>query len=247
MGNIIEVKNLNFAYNGELILKGISFFITSGEFVSLIGSNGAGKSTLIKLILGELVPKNGYIKIFGRCPKEFKEWHRVGYVSQNGLQLINNFHASAEEIVQANLFSQIGFLKFPKREHRLKTHKALELVGMASYSKELAGNLSGGQQQRILLARALVNNPEILILDEPTTGVDDLTIESFYNLIKELNEDFGITIFIVTHDIDRISKYISKTFCLEKGTIVQLSKDEIIDELAHRHKHPSVKSRGDDA
>lgn len=246
MKNVIEVTNLDFAYNGEFILRNINFTIEDGDFVSLIGSNGAGKSTLIKLILGELNSKNGSIKVLGIEPKHFKKWHEIGYVQQDGLQTISNFPASAEEIVQANLFSQIGILRLPKREHRLKTSKALELVGMSGYSKHLIGSLSGGQQQRVLLARALVNDPEILILDEPTTGVDDQTVETFYGLIKELNDKLGITIFIVTHDIDRVSKYVSRTFCLEKGTLVELSKDDLIDELTHRHKHPPIDPKGDD-
>ena len=246
MNNIIEVNDLTFAYNGESILKRIDFSIESGDFVSLIGSNGAGKSTLIKLILGELSPREGSIRVLGINPREYKEWHRVGYVPQRGLQSVSNFPASAEEIVQANLFSQIGLLRFPKKEHRLKTHKALELVGMSKYSNELIGNLSGGQQQRVLLARALVNDPGILILDEPTTGVDDSTVESFYKLLKELNQQSGITIFIVTHDIDRVSKFVSRTFCLEKGTLVELSKDEVLHELTHKHKHPTIKPKGDE-
>ena len=241
MEKIIEVSNLSFAYNGESILKRVDFLIKSGDFVSLTGSNGAGKSTLVKLILGELSPKMGNIKVLGTNPKDFKKWYRIGYVPQNGLQSISTFPASAEEIVQANLFSQIGLLRFPKKEHKLKTQKALELVGMSKYSKELIGNLSGGQQQRILLARGLVNEPEILILDEPTTGVDDSTVESFYKLIKDLNERSGITIFMVTHDIDRASKYVSRTLCLENGNIVELSKTEIESELRYKHKHNSSK------
>ncbi len=247
MEKIIDVENLYFAYKNEYILKDINFSIKSGDFVSLIGSNGAGKSTLVKLILGELIVKEGSLKILGQRPKDFKEWYRIGYVPQNGGQSINSFPASAEEIVQANQFSQIGLFRFPKKEHRLKTHQALDLVGMTLYKKELVGNLSGGQQQRILLARALVNDPGILILDEPNTGVDDSTIESFYNLIKELNARLGITILIVTHDVDRVSKYVSRTFCLEKGSLVELSKEDVIHELSHKHKHPSIKPKGDDA
>ncbi|MDR7870427.1 MAG: metal ABC transporter ATP-binding protein [Tissierellaceae bacterium] len=246
MEKIIDVKNLNFAYNGEMILREINFSIYTGDFVSLIGSNGAGKSTLIKLVLGELTPKEGSIKILGTDPKEIKKWYRVGYVPQNGLQSVNSFPASAEEIVQANLFSKIGLMKFPKKEHRIKTGQALELVGMTQYSKHLIGNLSGGQQQRILLARALVHDPEILILDEPTTGVDDSTVESFYNLIEELNKSLGITIFIVTHDVERVSKFVSRTFCLENGTLVELSKDDVKMELTHKHKHPSINARRSD-
>lgn len=247
MESIVEVNNMHFAYNGEFILRNIDFKIKSSDFVSLIGSNGSGKSTLIKLILGELAPKEGRVKVLGKNPKEFKEWHRIGYVPQNGTQSINNFPASAQEIVQANLFSQIGLLRFPKKEHSIKTQKALQLVGMSKHSKDLVGSLSGGQQQRILLARALVNDPEILILDEPTVGVDDYTVESFYNLIRELNDKLDITILIVTHDVDRISKYVTRVFCLETATLVELSKEEVIDELTHKHKHPSINLRGDDA
>lgn len=246
MKNIIEVDNLSFGYNGESILKNINFTIRPGDFVSLIGSNGAGKSTLIKLILGELSPKKGSIRVLDINPKDYKEWHRVGYVPQKGIESISNFPASAEEIVQANLFSQIGLLRFARKEHKLKTNNALDLVGMAKYSKELVGNLSGGQQQRVLLARALVNDPEILILDEPTTGVDDTTVESFYHLIKDFNEKSGITIFIVTHDIDRASKFVTRTFCLEKGSLVELTKEEVLHELNHKHKHPTTKSKGDE-
>lgn len=246
MEEIIKVNNLSFAYNGESILNGVNFSIKSGDFVSLIGSNGAGKSTLIKLILGELSPKTGDIKLLATNPKNFKEWYKIGYVPQNGLQSISTFPASSEEMVQANLFSQIGLLRFPKKEHKLKTQRALELVGMSKYSKELIGHLSGGQQQRILLARGLVNKPDILVLDEPTTGVDDSTVESFYKLIKDLNEKSGITIFMVTHDVDRTSKYVSRTLCLEKGTVVELSKEEILHEIANKHKHPTIKGKGDD-
>lgn len=246
MESIIEVNNLSFAYNDVFILNELNFMIDSGDFVSLIGSNGSGKSTLVKLLLGELSPRNGNLKILSIDPKEFNQWYRIGYVPQNGLDSINSFPASAEEIVQANLFSKVGLLRFPKKEHKLKTQETLDLVGMGKYSKYLIGNLSGGQQQRVLLARALVNDPEILILDEPTAGVDDSTVESFYNLIEDLNKRLGITIFMVTHDIDRVSKYVSRTLCLEKGTLVELSKNEVFNEINHKHKHPTIGPEGDD-
>lgn len=246
MKSIIGVNNVSFAYNDEYILNEINFTINSGDFTSLIGSNGAGKSTLVKLLLGELSPRNGNIKVLDIDPKEFNQWYKIGYVPQNGLHSINSFPASAEEIVQANLFHKIGLLRFPKKQHKLKTQETLDLVGMAKYSKYLIGNLSGGQQQRILLARALVNDPDILILDEPTAGVDDSTVESFYNLIEDLNQRLGITVFMVTHDIDRASKYVSRILCLEKGTLVELSKDELLKEINYKHKHPRIGPEGDD-
>lgn len=246
MEKVIEVNNLSFAYGKENILNGIDFSIDAGDYVSLMGSNGSGKSTLIKLILGELPPKEGSVKVLGEDPRILKRWHKVGYVPQKGLQSINNFPATAEEIVKANLYHQIGFLKFTKKEHILKTEKALDLVHMSSYSKTLIGNLSGGQQQRVLLARALVGEPEILILDEPTVGVDDQTVESFYKLTKELQELSNITIFMVTHDMERASKYVTRSFCLDKGSIVEISREELFLELKHKHKHPIKNIKGDD-
>lgn len=246
MEKIIEVKDVDFAYNDNLIFKGINFTINSGDFVALIGSNGAGKSTLIKLLLGELTAKRGSIEIFGKNPKDYDKWYRVGYVPQHGIQTINNFPASAEEIVQANLFNKIGLLRFPKKVHRQKTQETLDLVGMGGHSKDLIGNLSGGQQQRVLLARALVNDPEVLILDEPTVGVDDATVKSFYRLIKDLNNSLGITILIVTHDIARAHEHITRAFCLEKGTLVELTKEEVKMELKHKHHHPTIETKGDD-
>ena len=240
MKEIIKVSNLKFHYDGQYILRGIDLSINAGDFVALVGSNGAGKSTLLKLILGELSPKAGLVRIMGTDPREFDKWYRVGYVPQMGSQPLSGFPASVEEVVMANLFSRIGLLRFPKREHKERTKEALRLVGMLEHSRELVGNLSGGQQQRVLLARALVNDPDILLLDEPTTGVDEETADSFYKLIKKLNEDSKITILMVTHDIDRASIYISRAFCLEKGTVVELTKDEIKKELDHKHKHPEI-------
>lgn len=246
MENIIEVKDLVFAYEKELILKGTNFSIKPGEFVSLIGSNGAGKSTIIKLIFGELRPDKGDIELFNSNPQNFDKWYRVGYVPQEGLQSVSGFPATAREIVQANLFSQIGLFRFPKKEDRIKTQKTLELVDMLKYEKALIGNLSGGQRQRVLLARALVNNPELLILDEPTVGVDDSNVKSFYQLIERLNRELGLTILMVTHDIDRSSQYTSRTLCLDQGTVVSLSKEEILEELSHKHEHPIVGIREDE-
>ncbi len=239
MKHIIEVKNLNFRYADNTILENLDFKISTGDFVSLIGANGTGKSTLLKLLLGELFTNTGEILIFNTKIQNFRDWSNIGYVPQNGLAANSDFPATVEEIVMSNLFSKIGLFRFPKKKHKELVYSTLELVGMADYSKRLMSQLSGGQLQRVLLARALVNSPKLMILDEPTTGVDSANVYSFYELLSSLNEKENLTILMVSHDIAIASNYVSRTLCLEEGSLVELEKEEIIDELEHKHKHPN--------
>ncbi len=201
-------------------------------------------------MLNELTPVTGRIRLFGQDIRQFKNWPKIGYVPQNGLQSGVNFPATAEEIVKANLFSQIGLLRFPKKEHSDKTRRALELADMAAYSGRLIGELSGGQQQRVMLARVLVNDPELMLLDEPTTGVDAQTVQSLYELLSRLNRETGLTIVMVTHDIGRAASRVSRVLCLEEGSLVELDKAQVREELSHKHKHPirggEIRREGDD-
>lgn len=239
MPNVLEVDNLSFSYGNEPIFSKIGFSVSKGDFAAVIGSNGAGKSTLLRLILGELPPSTGNIRLFGQDIRQFRDWPKIGYVPQNVLQSGVNFPATAEETVKANLFSQIGLLRFPKKEHLEKTRQALEMVGMAEYAKRLIGKLSGGQQQRVLLARVLVSQPEIMLLDEPTVGVDAQTVDSLYELLSRLNKETGLTLIMVTHDISRAVDHVSRILCLEEGSLIELDKTQIKEELAHKHKHPA--------
>ena len=132
-------------------------------------------------------------------------------------------------------------LRFPKKEHRKKVHTALKQVGMQEYAKELIGNLSGGQLQRVTLARVMVNEPNIMILDEPTTGLDAETIKGLYQWLYKINKETGLTIVMVTHDIANVHQYASRTLCLEEGSLVELNKEQIHHELSHKHKHPKNK------
>jgi len=239
MPNVIEVENLSFGYGSEPIFSKIGFSIYKGDFVAIIGSNGAGKSTLLRLLLGELTPSAGNLRLFGQDVRQFRDWPKIGYLPQNGLKSGADFPATAEEIVQANLFSQIGLLRFPKKEHREKTRHALDLVGMADYSRRMIGELSGGQQQRVMLARVLVSNPEIMLLDEPTTGVDARSVQSLFELLSQFNRETGLTIVMVTHDIGRAENYVSRILCLEEGSLVELDKTQVEKELSQKHKHPA--------
>lgn len=241
MKKMIEVSNLSFGYSNIAIFSQANFTINKGDFVAIIGANGSGKSTLLKLVLGELLPSTGHIRLFNEEIQDFKAWPKIGYVPQKGLSSHTNFPATAEEIVMANLFSQIGLLRFPNKEHRKKAYAALKQVGMEEYTKELIGNLSGGQLQRVMLARVVVNNPSIMILDEPTTGLDAQTIKNLYQWLFKINKETELTILMVTHDIAHVHQYVSRTLCLEEGSLVELNKEQIHQELSHKHKHPKKK------
>ena len=116
---------------------------------------------------------------------------------------------------------------------------------MGAYSRRLIGELSGGQQQRVMLARVLAGDPKVMLLDEPTTGVDAATVGALYELLAELNRTTGLTIVMVTHDIGGVSRFVSKTFCLEEGSLVELGPAQVHEELAHRHKHPHRDEEGE--
>lgn len=213
------VKDLCFGYENVSVLSQISLTVEHGDFVGIVGSNGAGKSTLLKLMLGLLKPESGNIHLFGKELSEFKDYNKIGYIPQNSSSLAAGFPATVEEIVKANLFSQIGFLRFPTKKHALLVQKALEIVGMQEYAKRMIGELSGGQQQRVMLARVLVNDPQILLLDEPTTGVDFSASESLYALLEKLNRENGITVIMVTHDMERISRLAKRLIRLDHSGV----------------------------
>ncbi len=229
--NAIDIKGLTFSYGSTPVLEGVDFSVPKGRFAALIGSNGAGKSTLIRLLLGDLslTRENGSIRLLGHDLKQFNGWKEVGYVPQNGMTAYKDFPASVEEIVQANLYAQVGMFRFAGKREKEQVLLALRQVGMEPYRKRLIGKLSGGQQQRILLARALVNRPRLLILDEPTSGVDEKNTDEFYRLIKRFNREEGMTVFMVTHDRMRLSGLADDIWQMEDGSMKQILADQGAD------------------
>lgn len=225
MKNIISIENVSFAYNKENILQDIILSIDEGDFVGIIGCNGSGKSTLMKLLIGQLTPSKGKIKLFDEDLNKSNNLNKIGYVPQISLSSGANFPATVEEVVMANLYSKIGFMKFPKKEHKEKVKEALKIVNMEDFSKRLIGNLSGGQQQRVMIAKALVSDPKIIILDEPTTGIDAKSEEQLYALLEKLNKETKITIVIVSHDFAKISKYTNKIFVVENNQVSLMNKE----------------------
>lgn len=217
--DVLATEGLTFQYNSTEILADISFRLQAGDYLGLVGPNGSGKTTLIKLILGLLQPSKGEIVLFDSNLTDFKDWRKVGYLPQKINSFNPHFPATVREIVSLGLLSTKRFPRRIKKNDDMAINNALELVDIIDIKTELIGELSGGQQQRVLIAKALVSEPELLILDEPTTALDPEAREKFFGTLKDLNENRKVTIIIITHDIGTIGKYASRLLYLDKRLI----------------------------
>ncbi|WP_059171156.1 metal ABC transporter ATP-binding protein [Bacillus sp. FJAT-27445] len=213
---VININGLSYQYERERVLEDINLIVPKGAFLGIVGPNGSGKSTLLKLILGLLSPQAGEIRLFGKPISTFSDWDKIGYVSQKANSFNSGFPATVEEVVSSGLTRKIGLFRFMRASDKVKVRNALKSVGMAEFSGKNIGELSGGQQQRVFIARALVSQPELLILDEPTVGVDAQRVEAFYHMLEILNKEQGITLLLVTHDIGTISEKVTHVACLNK-------------------------------
>ncbi|WP_085991431.1 metal ABC transporter ATP-binding protein [Oceanobacillus senegalensis] len=213
---IVSMKNISYAYEQKTVLDHIDFEIPQGAFMGLVGPNGGGKTTLIKLLLGLMKPDDGSILLFNQPIEKFKERNKIGFVSQKANSFNRGFPATVFEVVSTGLTAKVGYFKFFNKKHKTKVLEALKQVDMLDYAYENIGNLSGGQQQRVFIARALVNDPELLILDEPTVGVDSRNVRRFYDLLHHLHENKNITLMLVTHDTGAMTEHATDIVCLNK-------------------------------
>ncbi|MCX8030730.1 MAG: metal ABC transporter ATP-binding protein [Thermodesulfovibrionales bacterium] len=223
---IITAKDITVRYNSIDVLSHLNFTVLKGDYIGLVGTNGSGKSTLVRTILGFIKPISGSMRVFGHISSEFRNWDKIGYLPQKMATYNPNFPTSVEEIVALGLLSKKTFPKRITKKDKVLIDRALELLDIIDLKKELFGNLSQGQQQRVLAARAIVHEPELLILDEPTTAFDPEIRESFFSLMQDFNKNKGATIILVTHDIGSIGKYASKLLYLDKRIIFYGSFDE---------------------
>ena len=223
---LISLKDVSISFGANLILDHVSLDVRSGDFLALIGPNGSGKTTLIKTVLGLLEPDEGTVRLMGKQIDDFQEWGRIGYVPQKATDMDPLFPASVREIVAMGLLPGRRFPRFFKRSDGKAVENALDLVGMEGYGSRRIGALSGGQQQRGFIARALVSSPSILILDEPTAGVDASSQTRFYDMLGNLNRVDGITLILVTHDIGVITQYVHQVACLNQKLIFHGTHEE---------------------
>ncbi len=206
---IISTQNLTYSYNSTRAISDISFGLEKGDYLGIVGPNGSGKSTLVKNILGILPPLSGSIYLFGQPQNEFRQWEKIGYLPQKLSALNAHFPGSVSEITAMGL----------KKRKSPEIKNALDMMGIAHLSSRLIGELSYGEQQRVMLARALVSQPDLLIFDEPTTALDPETRDIFYSLTEKLNKTNNTTIILVTHDIGIIGQYARRLLYMDKKVL----------------------------
>ena len=216
---ILSVERLSFRYNSFEVLSDISFSVDAGNYIGLVGPNGSGKTTLIKIILGLIQPEKGSVSLFGTNASVFEEHYKIGYLPQKLTNFNPNFPATVKEIVSLGLLSKKGFPKRVEKDDEALINETMALTDVFDIEDALISELSGGQQQRVLVARAIVNKPELLILDEPTTALDPEAREKFFQVLHELNLRKNVTVILITHDIASIGKYASNLLYLDKKII----------------------------
>lgn len=218
--NIIEIKNLSFSYGHDTVLDNLNLNIPSGGLNIILGENGSGKSTLLKLILGELRANSGNINLFGEDISKFKNFEKIGYVPQILVANQMAFPVTCLELVVLNLYRNFGKIKIPKEEQLKKARDILIKMGLEKQINMPLNELSGGLKQRAMIARALVNNPELLIMDEPTAGIDAKSKEQFIKILSAMQKD-NMTILLVTHEMEFIEENLKEynVFNLKGGAL----------------------------
>lgn len=214
MSSAIEIKDLSVTAKGKEVLKNITFTLEEGRFLGIVGPNGGGKTTLVRAILGLIRPTSGSTRIFGQSPEHAIAHGGVfGYLPQHH-NIDPNFPATALDIVLMGRYKPAGFLKWPGKKDREKALQCLSVMGAEELRNTQYGQMSGGQQQRVSIARALASDPRILVLDEPSTGIDVVGQENFYHLLKGLQKKMNLTILMVSHDIGSVTAYVDEISCL---------------------------------
>jgi zinc transport system ATP-binding protein len=211
MNNILEGNDINFSYNNQIVLENVNFQVEENDFMAVVGPNGGGKSTLLKLILGFLKPVSGSIKIFGEDPVLARK--HIGYVPQFAT-FDFDFPINVLEMIMLSNLNSKSFFPFYKKNEIKSAHEVLEKLQIENLWDRQVSDLSGGQRQRALIARSLISNPKLLLLDEPTASVDIHVEKDIYALLKSLNKNMAI--LLVTHDVSFVSKFVNKIVCVNR-------------------------------
>jgi zinc transport system ATP-binding protein len=221
---LVSVQSVSYNYNSESVLENVSFDVEEGDFLGIIGPNGAGKTTLFHCMLGLLNSYSGKIIILNQDIKKYKKiFRKIGYIPQKK-SIDQKFPLTVKELVSLSL---------PRNTSKNIVLEILKQVGLYKLKNKTIGQLSGGQQQRVLIAKALVNNPIILMLDEPTNELDHKSQNDFYSLLKELNEKNKITIIWSSHDMDAVNKFANKVSCINKRMFFHGDKGEFFSSEDH--------------
>jgi zinc transport system ATP-binding protein len=231
MRSFVELEDVDFAYGALPVLERINLTVEPGDFLGIIGPNGSGKTTLLRIMLGLLPPLRGAVRLFGHPPGSFRQWGRLGYVPQKAA-LDRGLPVTVREVVATGLLPSLGVFGRIGGAERRRIVEVLGHVGMEEYAAARIGALSTGQQQRVLIARALVSKPELLILDEPTGGVDPEAQTSFYTLLHHLNRERDVTLILVSHDIGVVAREVTKLACLNRRLVFHGRPRDFLNDAA---------------
>ncbi len=243
---LVQVQDLTVIREGNTILDHLNFVVKEKEYVGVVGPNGGGKTSLLLVLLGILKPTRGEVKIYGKSIEDPRTMESVGYVPQTFLGQKFTYPITVEEVVATGVIHP-GFYGNLNKKDWKKVHEKLDLVGMKGVDKESFHTLSGGERQRVIIARALVGNPDVLFLDEPLSAVDQPSQEEFYNLLTHLNKK-GLTIMLVTHDLEMVAKQVSRVICLNQSIYLNCKTSELSEahnwseffgeaKAIHHHSH----------
>jgi zinc transport system ATP-binding protein len=230
---VVSVRHAVVAYDGRPVLRDVSLTIAAGEVVAILGANGSGKSTLVRAVLGLVPVQSGTIELFGTAQRAFRSWERIGYVPQR-MGATSGVPATVGEVVAAGRLARRGILRPTRPADRAAVLAALTAVGLADRISDPVGTLSGGQQQRTLIARALAGTPDLLVLDEPTAGVDAASQEAFAVALRQFVSDGG-TALLVAHELGPLHPLIDRAVVVHHGLIAH---DGAVPEPAGHHAEP---------
>jgi zinc transport system ATP-binding protein len=225
----IEFEHINFAYPHNQVLEDISFVVQEGDYVGLVGGNGSGKTTLLRILLGLATPESGAVFLFGRDIREFRAWHSIGYVPQHVARGEDSFSTTVREVIECGLVSKKKRFFFKDLSDEEHIRRAMNVAEIADLEHRLIGTLSGGERQLAFIARALVSRPKLLVLDEPTTGVDAQSQDRFYRFLSALNGEHAMTIILVSHDLEVVSREVKTVMCVNRKLVCHMESQTFID------------------
>jgi ABC-type Mn2+/Zn2+ transport system ATPase subunit len=245
-GTAIALRDVTFSYDGRPALIDVTLEVPFRSFTALIGPNGAGKSTVLRLLLGLQRPEKGVVEVLGGRPGQVGQ--PIGYVPQR-IRLPTGFPLSVHEVVLMGRYGRLGIGRRPGAEDRGRVRQALERVSMVELEQERFGDLSGGQQQRVLIARAICAEPRLLILDEPTVGLDPAAQARFYTLVCDLQREEGLTLLCASHDLDVVSAHADHVILLDRTVRAAGPPNVVLGSRALEHSYgfPPPHTHGDGA
>lgn len=217
---VLEFENVDIAREKDIVIQNATFRVKRGDYIGIVGPNGGGKTTLILAVLGFLPVKKGSIQLFSKDSEMFSDWQRIAYVPQGAIHFDSHFPLTVKELVGLGRITKSKIGRRLNKNDWEAVNDSLHIMGIDDIANKRIGSLSGGQKQRMFIAKALVRNPEILILDEPVAGIDATTLENFYKLLSDLNRTKKITILIVSHDLSSVFCRMTKLLCVNKKVYI---------------------------